>query len=51
MNGNIIKEPIVKGTIGEEVGEGSGSAKDIFNGIEMIEYLKRGELASTWTAK
>jgi hypothetical protein len=50
MHGDTTEEATVA-TVDEDGGEESGGAKDIFEDVDMMKYLKEGEVKATWSTK
>jgi hypothetical protein len=50
MNGDTIGEAIVA-TVDADDGEESGGAKDIFEDVDVMKYLKDKEVKVTWSTK
>jgi hypothetical protein len=50
MHGDTTEEAIVA-TVDEDGGEESGGAKDIFEDVDVMKYLKEGEVRATWSTK
>jgi hypothetical protein len=50
MNGDTTEEATVA-TVDEDDGEESGGAKDIFEDVDVMKYLKDGEVKVTWSTK
>jgi hypothetical protein len=50
MHGNSIEEATVA-MVDEDGGEEFGSAKDIFEDVDVMKYLKEGEVKATWSTK
>jgi hypothetical protein len=50
MNGDTTREATVA-TVDADDGEESGGAKDIFEDVDVMKYLKDGEIKVTWSTK
>jgi hypothetical protein len=50
MNGDTTGEATVA-TVDADDGEESEGAKDIFEGVDVMKYLKDGEVKVTWSTK
>jgi hypothetical protein len=50
MNGDTTEEATVA-TVDADDGEESGGAKDIFEDVDVMKYLKDGEVKVTWSTK
>jgi hypothetical protein len=50
MNGDTTEEATVA-TVDANDGEESGGAKDIFEDVDVMKYLKDGEVKVTWSTK
>jgi hypothetical protein len=50
MNGDTTGEATVA-TVDADDGEESGGAKDIFEDVDVMKYLKDGEVKVTWSTK
>jgi hypothetical protein len=50
MNGDTTGEATVA-TVDADDGEESGGAKDIFEDVDVMKYLKNGEVKVTWSTK
>jgi hypothetical protein len=50
MHGDTTEEATVA-IVDEDGGEESGGAKDIFEDVDVMKYLKEGEVKATWSTK
>jgi hypothetical protein len=50
MHGDTTRDATVA-TVNEDGGKESGGAKDIFEDVDVMKYLKEGEVKTTWSTK